>query len=112
MPHDYLEMFPVCQDLLLCFDLIGLRTSEKKSLLPFQGKVKELFAIVLACNLGFRDGKQDNLFMLGNKAVIEVINKQFSKENWLKHLLQRLELVCLSKNMFFKERLIPKNIMY
>lgn len=47
------------------------------------------------------------LFMSDNMAVVEVINKQSSREKHLMHLLRRLVLVCLSNNILFKAKHIP-----
>lgn len=79
-----------------------------QTLLPLQIAVKELFPIVLALEIwGSEMANRKILFMSDNMAVVEVINKQSSKEKCLMHLLRRLVLVCLSKNIFFKAKHIP-----
>lgn len=79
-----------------------------ESLLGMQIAVKELFPIVLALEIwGVEMANRKILFMSDNMAVVEVINKQSSREKHLMHLLRRLVLVCLSNNILFKAKHIP-----
>ena len=78
------------------------------SLFPMQIAVKELFPIVVALEIwGSEMANRKILFMSDNMAVVEVINKQSSKEKNLMHLLRRLVMVCLSHNILFKAKHIP-----
>lgn len=80
--------------------------SESLSLL--QIAIKELFPIVLSLEIwGSEMANKKILFMSDNMAVVEVINKQTSREKNLMHLLRRLVLVCLSKNILFRAKHIP-----
>ena len=75
---------------------------------PMQIAIKELFPIVLALEIwGSEMANKKILFMSDNMAVVEVINKQTSREKNLMHLLRRLVLVCLSKNILFRAKHIP-----
>ena len=64
-----------------------------QTLLPLQIAVKELFPIVLALEIwGSEMANRKILFMSDNMAVVEVINKQSSKEKCLMHLLRRFRI--------------------
>ena len=79
-----------------------------ESLSLMQIAIKELFPIVLALEIwGSEMANKKILFMSDNMAVVEVINKQTSREKNLMHLLRRLVLVCLSKNILFRAKHIP-----
>ena len=65
--------------------------------------VKELFPIVLA--LEFWGHKLKNhriLFFSDNMAVVEIINKQSSKDKTSMRLVRRLVIAALTHNIFFK----------
>ncbi|MCG8048417.1 MAG: hypothetical protein N0E48_22830 [Candidatus Thiodiazotropha endolucinida] len=74
----------------------------------YQIAIKELFPIVIALEhwgSGFRDSKV--LFLTDNMAVVEIINKQTSKEKVLMTLIRRLVLSALRFNILFCAKHIP-----
>ncbi|KAK3107807.1 hypothetical protein FSP39_022643 [Pinctada imbricata] len=74
----------------------------------FQITVKELFPIVLLLELwGEQLQNKKILFFSDNIAVVQIINKQSSKEKTLMKLLRRLVLVSLRYNILFKAKHIP-----
>lgn len=107
MSRDYLQMLLALLGFAAVFGSKWF-ADEWTQTLPLQIAVKELFPIVLALEIcGSEMANRKILFMSDNMAVVEVINKQSSKEKCLMHLLRRLVLVCLSKNIFFKAKHIP-----
>lgn len=74
----------------------------------YQIAIKELFPIVIALEhwgQGLRDSKV--LFLTDNMAVVEIINKQTSKEKVLMTLIRRLVLSALRFNILFCAKHIP-----
>lgn len=83
------------------------------TLLPLQIAGKELFPIVFDLEIWGSDmTNRKILFMSDNMAVVEVINKQSSKEKCLMHLLRRLVLVCLSKTYSLRQSIFLVNVMW
>lgn len=75
---------------------------------PYQIAIKELFPIVLALELwGHKLRNHKILFFSDNMAVVEIINKQSSKDKILMRLVRRLVLAGLKFNVLFKAKHIP-----
>lgn len=70
--------------------------------------VKELFPIVLAIEI-WGSGMENNkiLFMSDNMAVVQIINKQTSKDQTIMKLVRRLVLATLKHNIHFRAKHIP-----
>ncbi|KAK3101834.1 hypothetical protein FSP39_006695 [Pinctada imbricata] len=78
------------------------------SMSNLQIAVKELFPIVLSLEIwGNCLCNRKVLFMSDNMAVVQIINKQSSKDKTLMRLVRRLVLTCLRNNIFFKAKHIP-----
>lgn len=74
----------------------------------YQIAIKELFPIVLAIEIWGEEMKNKKvLFMSDNLAVVQVINKQTSKEVTLMKLVRRLVLATLKWNIHFRAKHIP-----
>lgn len=74
----------------------------------FHIAVKELFPIVLAIETwgnSIRNNKV--LFMSDNMAVVQIINKQSSKDKTIMRLVRRLVLATLECNIHFRAKHIP-----
>lgn len=70
--------------------------------------VKELFPIVLAIELwGNKIKNKRILFMSDNMAVVQIINKQTSKDRTIMKLVRRLVLATLKCNIHFRAKHIP-----
>lgn len=94
MSRDYLQMFLVLLGFAAVFGSKWF-ADEWTQTLPLQIAVKELFPIVLALEIwGSEMANRKILFMSDNMAVVEVINKQSSKEKCLMHLLRRFRIVA------------------
>lgn len=74
----------------------------------YQIAIKELFPIVLAIEIwGNTLSYKRILFMSDNMAVLDIINKQTSKEKTLMKLVRRLVISTLKYNIQFKSKHIP-----
>lgn len=74
----------------------------------YQIAIKELFPIVLAIEVwGEEMQNRKVLFMSDNLAVVQIINKQTSKEITLMKLVRRLVLATLKWNIHFRAKHIP-----
>lgn len=74
----------------------------------YQIAIKELFPIVLAIEVwGEEMQNRKVLFMSDNLAVVQIINKQTSKEITLMKLVRRLVLATLKCNIHFRAKHIP-----
>lgn len=72
---------------------------------PYQITIKELFPIVLALEIWGQKLKNHKiLFFSNNMVVVEIINKQSSKEKNVMRLIRRLVLVALKFNIYFKAK--------
>ena len=70
--------------------------------------VLELYPIVAALELwGQSFANHSVLFLTDNQAVVEVINKQSARNNYLMRLLRRLVVTALKFNVYFKAKHIP-----
>lgn len=70
--------------------------------------IKELFPIVLALEHWGSDLHYSKiLFLSDNAAVVDIINKQTSKEEVLMKLIRRLVLAALKYNVYFRAKYIP-----
>ena len=70
--------------------------------------IKELFPIVLAVEL-WAEHLQNKciVFHTDNRAVVDIINKQTSKDKTIVSLIRRLVVQCLQFNILFKSEHIP-----
>ncbi|XP_062614297.1 uncharacterized protein LOC134276023 [Saccostrea cucullata] len=70
--------------------------------------VKELFPIVLAIEIwGNKIKNKRILFLSDNMAVVQIINKQTSKDKTIMRLVRRLVLATLENNIHFRAKHIP-----
>ena len=70
--------------------------------------VKELFPIVLAVEIwGHRLRNHKILFKTDNQAVVEIINKQTSRDSSVMSLVRRLVVAALLNNVLFRAEHIP-----
>ncbi|XP_062590215.1 uncharacterized protein LOC134251812 [Saccostrea cucullata] len=75
------------------------------ALIHYQICIKELFPIVIALELwGHELQNKKILFLSDSMAVVEIINKQTSKEHNLMKLLRRLVLVAMQCNIHFRAK--------
>ena len=71
----------------------------------YQIAIKELFPIVLALEIwGPILANKKILFFSDNMAVVEIINKQSSKDKTLMRLIRRLVLCALQYNIVFRAK--------
>ena len=71
----------------------------------YQIAIKELFPIVLALEIwGHKLKNHKILFLSDNIAVVEIINKQSSKDQVIMRLVRRLVLCALQFNIFFRAK--------
>ena len=81
---------------------VGEWTESHKS---YQIAIKELFPIVLALEVWSTKLKNHKiLFFSDNKAVVDIINKQSSKDKILMRLIRRLVLCALKFNILFRAK--------
>ena len=67
-----------------------------------------MFPIVLAIEIWGQSMSNSKIyFMSDNMAVVEVINKQTSKDKTLMRLVRRLVLATLKFNIYFRAKHIP-----
>jgi hypothetical protein len=70
--------------------------------------IKELFPIVLAIEYwGFKLQNHKILFFSDNMAVVDILNKQTSREKTVMRLVRRLVITAMKFNIFFKAKHIP-----
>ena len=71
--------------------------------MPYQIAIKELFPIVIALELwGHKLCNHKIVFHSDNMAVVEIINKQSSKDKTIMRLVRRLVLVAMKYNIVFR----------
>ncbi|KAK3105594.1 hypothetical protein FSP39_001375 [Pinctada imbricata] len=75
------------------------------NLMDYQIAIKELFPIVLALEIrGDHLSNKRILFRSDNKAVVDVLNSQTSRDTIILKLIRRLVLVALKYNIHFRAR--------
>ena len=76
----------------------------------YQIAIKELFPIVIAMEIWGKELQNKKiLFMSDNVSVVQIINKQTSKEKVIMRLIRRLVLSTLRYNIHFRAKHIPGN---
>lgn len=71
----------------------------------FQTAIKELFPMVLALEIwGYQLQNKKILLLTDNMAIVQIINKQSSKDRSNMRLVRRLVLACLFNNVHFKAK--------
>ena len=74
----------------------------------YQIAIKELFPIVIAMEIWGKELQNKKiLFMSDNVSVVQIINKQTSKEKVIMRLIRRLVLSTLRYNIHFRAKHIP-----
>lgn len=68
----------------------------------------EMYALVAAASLWANDlAYKSVLFLCDNEAVVQIVNKQSTKDRQIMHLVRVLVLVCLKHNVMFRAKHVP-----